>query len=331
MAKEDISSDFGLKKFIVPVIGIALLVVLILIFGKPSNGGKILSASDVAKKATDYINTNLKPAELSALSATSTKEVSGVYEFKLEADKQEKGTVYATKDGKYLFVQYINLDEKPENAPETAQSETKPVTKSDKPDVKVFVMSYCPFGLQAQKMYIPAYNLLKDKANMEIMFVDYLMHGEKELVGNINEYCIQKEQGDKFIKYLSCFTTSGDHSKCVKDAGVDATKLKSCYEATDKQFNLTADFKASKDQFPKFALHSDLCKQYNVLGSPTIVINGAEADVSPRSPEQFKKVICDAFNTKPSECDTKLSETAASSGIGNAEGDNSAPSSGCGQ
>ncbi len=321
MSKDDFQPDFGLKRVLVPIIGIIALIAIILIVGKtPSgfNANKPMKPADVTKKAIDFINTNLKSPDLPALNATDTKEVSGVYEFKLEADKEIKGTVYATKDGSLLFVQYINLDEKAAGEEQAAQP-AKPVEKADKPNVKLFVMSYCPFGLQAEKMYLPVYELLKDKADMGIFYVDYLMHGEKELLQNINQYCIQKDQLDKFVSYMTCFVANGDHDKCAKDASVDLAKLKLCFNETDKEFGLTKEFDSSKEQFPKFPLHTDLCKQYNVLGSPTVVINGVEADISPRSPEKFKQVICDAFNTKPSECDTKLSETAASTGIGAGE------------
>lgn len=55
-------------------------------------------------------------------------------------------------------------------------------------------MSYCPYGLQAEKMFLPVYDLLKNKAEMGIYFVNYIMHDKKEIDENLREYCIQKEQ-----------------------------------------------------------------------------------------------------------------------------------------
>ena len=46
------------------------------------------------------------------------------------------------------------------------------VTKSDRPKVELFVMSYCPYGLQMEKAYLPAWNLLKNNGIM--IFDDYL-------------------------------------------------------------------------------------------------------------------------------------------------------------
>jgi hypothetical protein len=51
--------------------------------------------------------------------------------------------------------------------------------KREKPDVDVFVMSYCPFGTQIEKGLLPVWDLLGDKINLNIRFVDYAMHGKR--------------------------------------------------------------------------------------------------------------------------------------------------------
>jgi len=45
--------------------------------------------------------------------------------------------------------------------------------------------------------------------------------------------------------------------------------------------------------------------------------------VSPRSPEKFKEVICQAFNSLPEECSQMLSNDVASTGIGGGTGSSS--------
>ena len=77
--------------------------------------------------------------------------------------------------------------------------------KSDKPNVELFVMSHCPFGTQAEKGIIPVVNLLKNKINFSVKFVDYSMHGKSEIDENTLQYCIQKEESKKYIPYLTCF------------------------------------------------------------------------------------------------------------------------------
>ena len=73
------------------------------------------------------------------------------------------------------------------------------LVKADKPKVELFVMSHCPYGTQAEKGMIPVVELLKDKISFEVKFVDYAMHGKKELDEQLRQYCIQKEQKAKFL------------------------------------------------------------------------------------------------------------------------------------
>lgn len=287
---------------------------------------KDLSAQEAATKAIEYANKNLLSGGSSA-TLIDVREENGLYAFKLKVDEQEYES-YVTKNGKMLFIQGIQIDGA------TASEPTAPVQveKKDKADVKVFVMSYCPFGLLAEKMFLPVYDLLKDKADMGIYFVSYAMHGKPEVDENLRQYCIQKDQKGKYSAYLGCFmndtaynscTTgdcSADYDKCLVAAGIDKTQLAKCVSESDAQFKVTANYndKASwlSGQFPKFDVHADLNTQYGVEGSPTFVINDTKVEISPRTPEQLKKTICAAFNAEPAECATELSNETPSSGFG---------------
>jgi len=202
--------------------------------------------------------------------------------------------------------------------------EEKESAKSDKPEVKLFVMSYCPYGLQAQKAMLPVMELLGDKADIEIAFVNYIMHGEKEIDENLVQYCIQEEQNDKFIAYASCFTASGDSDSCLSQVGVNIDALNSCVSATDEAFKITEGFNDKSTwlsgRYPKFLVQDDLNTQYGVSGSPTLIINGKQAQPASRSPEAFKQAVCGAFNNPPEECSQALSDAPASSGIGGGTG-----------
>lgn len=193
------------------------------------------------------------------------------------------------------------------------------VPKTKKPVVELFVMSYCPFGLQMEKAYLPAWNLLKDKADISVKFVSYAMHGKKEVDENTRQYCIGKEQPTKLISYLQCFVGKDDAAGCLKQAGVSESKVNSCMGAADKQFGITAKFddQASwlSGRYPIYPIHADLNEKYGVQGSPTLVINGVEAQVG-RTPEAVKQAICAGFENVPSECNTTLPNTGYSSGFG---------------
>ncbi len=189
------------------------------------------------------------------------------------------------------------------------------------PTVEAFVMSHCPFGTQIEKGLLPVVELLGDKIDFEIKFCDYAMHGEKEVLEQLQQYCIQEEQNDVFIDYLTCFLEAEDSEGCLDTANVDKTKLATCASATDAKFKLTAaleDKTLWKGNFPPFTIYQEDVDKYSISGSPTLVINGVTSSSS-RDPASLLKTICTGFDEKPEECDEVLSTANPSSGFGFSE------------
>ncbi|MCX6817457.1 MAG: hypothetical protein NTU57_01215 [Candidatus Aenigmarchaeota archaeon] len=213
---------------------------------------------------------------------------------------------------------------------DTTQPTTPEVVKSDKPVAHAFVMSYCPYGLQFMKAYVPVIELLGNKADVQLNFVDYVMHGEKEMLENTRMYCIQKEQKDKFTAYLRCFVEAGNSTGCITKAGIDSAKLDACSNALDAQFNIKKTFNESTGNYPAYPVETVMAQQYGVGGSPTFILNGAEVSVS-RSAEAIKQAICAAFNSPPAECSQTLSSAAEAAGLGPmGAGGGSATAANCG-
>jgi hypothetical protein len=46
---------------------------------------------------------------------------------------------------------------------------------------------------------------LSKVADINVKWVPYVMHGQKEADENVIQYCIQKNEKDKYVKYLNCF------------------------------------------------------------------------------------------------------------------------------
>jgi hypothetical protein len=191
--------------------------------------------------------------------------------------------------------------------------------KSDKPKAELFIMAYCPFGLQMQKAWIPVEELLGDKADMSVKFVNYAMHGLKEVKDNTNDYCIQQEEPDKWTAFERCFVATTNYDQCAEKVGIDKEKIQQCFDATDKKYDIMKNYndKASwlSGRFPHYMVYDDLNKQYGVRGSPSLVINGKQVRVS-RSSEAVKEAICAAFNNPPKECETNLSSSQEAPGPG---------------
>ncbi len=275
-------------------------------------------------------------SEGTQVNVNNVSEEKGLYKMNIEVKSgslsQEIDT-YISKDGQLFFPQAIDMNEV-EQAQEETEPESTEVTKSDVPEAQAFVMSYCPYGLQFMKAYVPVMELLGDKADLEINFVNYAMHGEKELDENLRMYCIQKEQKSKFTDYLRCFVEKDDSAACIESSGVDSAELDSCMYTTNEEFNITGLYNDkstwSGGVYPRFPVEDELNEEFGVGGSPTFVVNGKTLSVT-RSAEAIKDAICSAFNTPPEECNEELSDQAEQPGIGAiGSGTGSSSTGGCG-
>lgn len=180
--------------------------------------------------------------------------------------------------------------------------------KSKKPEVELFVMSYCPYWTQAQKWILPAVNLLKDKIDFKVRFVNYIMHQKREIDENTLQHCIQKDEPSKFIDYLTCFLWNGNTEACKSQAKINEKKMKKCISEEDKKYWIEDNWKDQSKRlgrYPRYLVDNTKNIQYWVKGSPTLVINWNQVQPKSRSPKAYLDAICESFDKKPSECDIK--------------------------
>lgn len=270
-----------------------------------------LSLPEAQKKITDFVNQNLLQSG-QTVTVKEASEESGLYKFVLSVGGQEV-TTYFSKDGKLFFPQVINTEEKKQAADQPAPV-TEVTNKQDVPQVELFVMSYCPYGLQMEKGILPVVQALGNKINFSLKFVDYTLHGQKEVDENLRQYCINKNEPAKYQNYLACFLKAGDFKTCLAQNAINQTQLASCVSATDQQYQITQSFKAS-GQAPAFNIYKADNDKYGVQGSPTLVINGQTIQ-SGRDSASILKAICSGFNNQPSECQAQLSSTSPAPGFG---------------
>ena len=270
--------------------------------------GNVISANNAAQNLLGfYLNNGAE-----GLSVDSVETESGLYKINFLFQGQVV-PIYMTRDGKLagslspLMLSTQTNTQTNTNDNTNVQQTSQAMPKSDKPKVELFVMSYCPYGTQAEKGLLPAVALLGDKIDFKLRFVHYTLHGEKEDIENNRQLCIREEQGqDKLNKYLVCILDSDnpnapkDVSVCEKEAGIDNAKLQTC-------------LKNKADSY--FASDSLLSKNYGVQGSPTLIINGVQSSAG-RNPASYLNGICGAFNNAPSECSEQLSITSPSTGFG---------------
>lgn len=292
-----------------------------------------VSYDAIVKSVTDFVNNELLAGGEKLSKAVITKKSGYLYfvDITLSDNRVVKSVFFKDKAGDYFFPTAMNITETIATnkkaratapAPEipTASAPTS-LVKSDKPVVEVFVMSYCPYGTQIEKGLIPVIKTLGDKADIQIKFVSYTMHGAKENAENTLQYCINKEQPTKFLPYLECFLKEADSAACLKSTAVDTAKTTACISASTSEFKLV-------DTGTDFPIYKAENIKYRVQGSPTLVINGAEVS-SARSSSALLKTICSAFTTAPAECSTVLDTATPAPGFGTATTGATSPAS-CG-
>lgn len=189
----------------------------------------------------------------------------------------------------------------------TCSKEFKCAPKVDKPLAELYVMSYCPYWLQAEKWYLEVMSKLWKVADVKIKFVQYVMHWQKEADENVKQHCIQEEQNDKYITYLKCFLDKEwKWEECKKEAKLDENKLNSCVDKTKKDFKVDELMADKSKQYPDFDLNKENALKAWVQWSPTFVLNWIKLDDIWRDAKSYADAICSTFKTKPKECEQQF-------------------------
>jgi len=313
------------EKFTKNLIPIAIIIAGLIIAGALVyiNQGKVreevpegLSPQQAAEKAIDYINQNLLEQGMSA-SLVNVGEENGVYKFRLKIQDQEYDS-YVTKDAKILFVEGIDLEEKPGTSEEEESSQEKKMTcedikKTDNPYLEAFVVSKCPYGLQMQRVLNKVIkNIPSLASNIKVEYIGSVegdkitsMHGDPEAQENLRQICLREEQSAKYWNYIDCHIKKGDVESCLVTAGVNTGELGVCMNDSSR------GLKYAKEDFSSQ-------EKYKVTGSPTLFLNGegvSESGFGGRTAEALKTLLCCGFETESDSCAQKLTEDSAASGF----------------
>lgn len=330
------------------LIGVAVIAVIItgvLIYADQNKGfpgfnfnffGK--SNEQIGKQVVDYINNNKLASETASM--VSASEESGLIKVKIKIGAQEFDS-YATKDGKFLFPQAIDMSPKKETTP-VAQNTNNAnqnqantiVTKTNSPVFEAYVVARCPYGLQMQRAIAEAVKNVSSLAQyVKVRYIGAVagntitsMHGDAEAQENLRQICIREEQPAKYWSYVGCqMQAAGTEKSCEQSTGVNSTQLSACISDASRGVAY------AKEDF-------DLNTKYGVQGSPTLVLNGAtisESSYGGRSSDGVKSMVCAGFNSQPSLCSTALNTAAAAVSFSptyagsNSSGNSGATGAGC--
>lgn len=209
------------------------------------------------------------------------------------------------------------------SAAQKTQQATPALVKSARPAVDLYVMSFCPYGTQAEAIMSPVVDLLKSKADIRIRYITTIsrtnagsvnsLHGPAEANEDLRQICINKYYPEKYWAYLNTFNEACYPSwrnatvlaSCRKNTTealfIDNAKIDTCAESAEGLALLRADEAASAKD--------------GASASPMLFINGIQYSGS-RTPEAYKQAICNSFDTVPAECSTIVSSASASSATG---------------
>jgi len=316
-----------MSKKIFSIIGLILIIIGGLTYYSYANelfifNNNKLNIEEATQKVENFLTEQLPSSNFTI---KEVKEEKGMYRISLSLDDQEMN-FYMPLDGSLLFPQSIKIT--------TPKEQDLPTTK--KPKVDLFVMSFCPYGNDSEKMMEPVANLLGNKIDLELHYIisatnnnEYCideenqycsLHGAGEVNQNIREICVAKNNPDKLWPFVTAINeqtdaqnVDQDWTEIAQEVGLNTAEIKTCLE---KQGPSLLDIeKALIDQkYPvqKPSQHSNQSKIV-VQGSPTLVINGMIYD-GERSSSGYKEAICSAFEEEPAECEQKLSDANVSSG-----------------
>lgn len=168
--------------------------------------------------------------------------------------------------------------------------------------VELYVMSQCPYGVQAEDTMFPAIQEIGEE-NFDLQ-IDYIvtplgdgkfnsLHGQAETDGDIRQLCAREQDETKFLDYVLCMNENpqaipGNWESCANKFGLDTDAIDTCFNEQEGIDLLTSSAANSQNA--------------QASGSPTIIIDGARYSGG-RGLNDFKRAFCNAFDgERPAAC-----------------------------
>ena len=223
--------------------------------------------------------------------------------------------LYATKDLEFVMFQppmkVSELKAQLEQLRQTMkqqEKESKNFPKTEKPKVELYIMSFCPFGNQAEQLMKPVVELLGNTIDFEPVYIVsgeqgnwHSLHGDAELRQDVREKIIYNLYGPKtWVEYVY---------KVDNECSMD--NIDDCWKtvAEDMGLNISAIEEQYNQSFDEILQNeAEKVSANGVTGSPTLIINGKRYNdsVLGRSSKGYKDAICSAFTTQPNECNESI-------------------------
>ena len=128
---------------------------------------------------------------------------------------------------------------------------TSRIARVGKPTLELFVMSYCPFGVQAEEKIIPIVKAFGNKIDFKLQFIAQekeapspqditpftSLHGYPEVAENIRQLLIAREYPEKYLDYILCRGKKLDKSweDCAEKLGIDVERIQALFDAPEAE------------------------------------------------------------------------------------------------
>jgi len=169
--------------------------------------------------------------------------------------------------------------------------------------VELFVMSQCPYGVEAETAFFPAVRALGDAVTFRLDFIGdeieagrlISMHGESEVAGDLLHVCALQANPSLALDLIACMNREyaripENFDACADEVKADRAAILACAEGEAGQALLRASFARAEER--------------GADGSPTVLVGG-QPYAGPRTKDGLMRAVCQAFQgTRPAVCDT---------------------------
>jgi predicted DsbA family dithiol-disulfide isomerase len=166
--------------------------------------------------------------------------------------------------------------------------------------VELYVMSQCPYGVQAEDAFKPVIDKFGADIDFKIEFIGQekdgqltSMHGPKEVKGNLVQICAMKHAPAKYFDMILCQNKNmrevdTNWEACASTLGINTEAIRTCADGEEGKGLLATSFKKAQEK--------------GARGSPTIMIGGKKHEGGRRA-NDLMKAICNAYSgAKPAAC-----------------------------
>ena len=153
---------------------------------------------------------------------------------------------------------------------------TSRIARMGKPTLELFVMSYCPFGVQAEEKLIPIVKEFGNKIDFKLQFIAQekeapsaqditpftSLHGYPEVAENIRQLLIAQEYPEQYLDYILCRGKKLDKSweDCAEKLDIDVVKIQELFDSSEAEQLFRENIKRAAE--------------LDIRASPTILVDG---------------------------------------------------------